>query len=330
MKFRRLFPSACLAASFVLAAGSACAATDPNFQQFVGQLRAEAKADGVPAGVVDRVLATAQFLPRVIELDQSQPETVITLSQYLSERLTEARLAKGQAFYAEHRAELARVERQYGVPAAYIVALIGVETNYGATVGRTDIVSSLATLAFEGRRADFFKRELFALLRIIASGDAPPLPIQGSWAAASGRCQFMPTSYLKYAADGDGDGHKDIWTNWSDVFASTANYLKTEGWTPALGWGYEVTAPSDVRSSVTPETEMPRSAWQKLGVLPRGPVTLSGDPALRLVQPEGATGQAFLASSNYFVLRHWNRSHKFAILVGRMADSFATTSGVRP
>ena len=322
----RFFLSSVLAAALMWAALPAHAYTPMDFQQFVSGLKAEAKARGLPARVVDRVLEQAEFLPNVIRLDQSQPESVITLQQYLSERLTPERREKGQDFFREHQSELQRAARAYGVPAPYIVALIGVETNYGANVGRTDIVSSLATLAYEGRRADFFKGELINLLRIIADGDAPDLPVLGSWAAASGRCQFMPSSYLKYAADGDGDGRKDIWNNWADVFASTANYLKTEGWTPALGWGYEVTAPVTLRRQVADETAMPRSAWEKLGVLPRGVPSEKAVTPLRLVQPEGVTGQAFLVTANYFVLRHWNRSHKFAILVGKMADSI----GARP
>lgn len=319
-----LFPV--LAAALMLAAPSARAYTPADFQQFVTGLKAEAQAEGLPLRVVERVLGQAEFLPNVIRLDRSQPESVITLQQYLSERLTPERLEKGQDFFFEHQSDLQRAARTYGVPAPYIVALIGVETNYGANVGRTDIVSSLATLAYEGRRADFFRKELISLLRIIANGDAPGLPLLGSWAAASGRCQFMPSSYLKYAADGDGDGRKDIWNNWADVFASTANYLKTEGWTPALGWGYEVNAPVALRRQVSDETEMTRSAWEKLGVRPRGTASEKATTPLRLVQPEGITGQAFLVTANYFVIRHWNRSHKFAVLVGRMADSI----GVRP
>lgn len=322
----RFFLSLVLAAALIWAAPPARAYTPADFQQFVSDLKADAKAEGLPARVVDRVLGQAEFLPNVIRLDKSQPESVITLQQYLSERLTAERLEKGQDFFHEHQSELQRAASAYGVSAPYIVALIGVETNYGANVGRTDIVSSLATLAYEGRRADFFKGELINLLRIIANGDAPDLPVLGSWAAASGRCQFMPSSYLKYAADGDSDGRKDIWNNWADVFASTANYLKTEGWTPALGWGYEVTAPDALRRQVADETVMPRSAWEKLGVLPRGAPSEKAATPLRLVQPEGVTGQAFLVTANYFVLRHWNRSHKFAILVGKMADSI----GVRP
>lgn len=319
-----LFPV--LAAALMWAVLPARAYTPADFQQFVTGLKADAKAVGLPARVVDQVLGQAEFLPNVIRLDKSQPESVITLQQYLSERLTPERLEKGQDFFREHQSELQRAARAYGVPAPYIVALIGVETNYGANVGRTDIVSSLATLAYEGRRADFFKGELINLLRIIADGDAPALPVLGSWAAASGRCQFMPSSYLKYAADGDGDGRKDIWNNWADVFASTANYLKVEGWSPALGWGYEVAAPDALRRQVADETVMPRSAWEKLGVLPRGVPSEKAATPLRLVQPEGVTGQAFLVTANYFVLRHWNRSHKFAILVGKMADSI----GARP
>lgn len=319
-----LSPSPFLIAALLFGgAGSALASTPDDFQHFVTSLKQEARAAGVPATVADRVLGQARFLENVIRLDRSQPESVITLGRYLSERLTTDRLDAGRNFARQHGAELQRAAQTYGVPAQFIVALIGIETNYGATVGRTDIVSSLATLAYEGRRADFFKTELMALLKIIASGQAPALPIKGSWAAASGRCQFMPTSYLKYAADGDGDGRKDIWGNWSDVFASTANYLKTEGWDSRFGWGYEVTASASVRQSVTDQTEMPRSQWEKIGVLPAVPTSEAATTPLRLVQPEGITGRAFLVTPNYFVVRHWNRSHKFAILVGLMSDSFA-------
>ncbi len=295
-----------------------------NFIVWLDQFKREANEQGLTGPAVAAALNKATFLPRVIELDRKQPEGTMTFETYLEKQLTDSRINRGQELYMQHRALLERVAKEYGVPAQYIVALWGVETNYGANTGGFDVISSLATLAYEGRRADYFKRELLQALRILKDGHITPANMRGSWAGAMGQCQFMPTSFWNYAVDGNGDGKKNIWASLPDVFASTANYLKSEGWDGTIGWGIEVNVPADLRS-IGADTAMPYAEWIDLGlkpVLADAPSPTANMPlaALSLVQPDGAGGRAYLVTSNYKVIKHWNRSTYFATLVGSLAD----------
>lgn len=305
-------------------APAAAMADSSQFIVWMDQFKREANQLGLTEPVIADALTKAQFLPRVIELDRKQPEGSMTFEQYLQRQLVDSRINKGRELYVQHRTLLERVSKEYGVPAKYIVALWGIETNYGANTGGFDVISSLATLAYEGRRADYFKRELLQALRILQQGHVSLANMKGSWAGAMGQCQFMPTSFWNYAVDGNGDGKKDIWRTLADVFASTANYLKTEGWNGSIGWGREVIVPADMRG-LSGETAMPYTAWMDLGLKPAegtasSPVTTASDAALSLIQPDGPGGRAYLVTENFKVIKHWNRSTYFATTVGLLAD----------
>lgn len=319
----RRFPILVLfAASLLFGALPAMADDSSNFAVWLNQFRQDADQQGLTGPEVRQALGNAQFLPRVIELDRKQPEGSMTFDEYIEKQLTDARINRGRQLYVQHRAQLNKVAAEYGVPAPYIVALWGIETNYGSNTGGFDVISSLATLAYEGRRADYFRGELVQALRILKARHVALADMKGSWAGAMGQCQFMPTSFWNYAIDGNGDGKKNIWTSLPDVFASTANYLKTEGWNPAIAWGAEVRLPPDLQS-IGNEAAMPWRQWLDLGVEPVGSASPSHsqpDAAFSLVQPDGAGGRAFLVSDNFKVIKHWNRSNYFAINVGLLAD----------
>ena len=299
-------------------------ADEREFSEWLNTVKAELRSEGVASNAVDTALRNAQFLPRVIELDRKQPEGRLTFSEYLEKQLVVSRINRGRELRVQHRAILDKVADSYGVPAEYIVALWGIETSYGANTGGFDVVSALATLAYEGRRAEYFRRELLQALRILEEGHVTPANMRGSWAGAMGQCQFMPSSFWNYAVDGNGDGKRNIWGSLPDVFSSAANYLRTEGWNGQIGWGIEVRMPPDLRS-IGDQASMPYAEWVALGVKPVqanavSPTAREPQSALSLVQPDGPAGRAFLVTANYAVIKHWNRSTYFATTVGLLAD----------
>lgn len=324
------------------AVASSKATTDPvvkdeaGFNQYVALLKQEAQQRGYSKALIDEVFATLAFHPRAVVADKGQPEFVETLDTYLPKRVNQARIDMARKMYREHRAELAQVEKKYGVPARFIVSLWGLESAFGRITGNFSVPSALATMAYEGRREAFFKTEFFLAMDILAQGHIELSKMKGSWAGAMGHTQFMPSSFMKYAQDGDGDGHKDIWTNRSDAFASIANYLKTEGWQPGVTWGRRVQLPKNFDYSLVIPTgskdraqwlqwwqksERSLAEWQKLGVrtmeggaLPTRAITAA------LVMPDDKDGRAYLAYQNYQTLMHWNRSYYFVSSVGYLAD----------
>lgn len=296
-----------------------------GFGDFLAGVRQEAQQ----AGIGSRGLAAlngATFEADLIRLDRNQPESKLTFEKYLKNTVTPARIQRGQALMAEHAVLLNRIGRQYGVPPRFIVALWGKETDFGRNTGGQNIVDALATLAYEGRRADFFRQELIQALRIIDQGHIDASAMIGSWAGAMGQCQFMPSSFFKYAVDGDGDGRIDIWGDLADVFASTANYLRTEGWNEGLTWGREVSVPATLdQSYVGKEKQMTLAQWSQLGVHTADDEPLpSRDLSASLVQPDGAGGRSFLIYDNFRVLLHWNKSTYFAASVGTLADAIGS------
>ena len=218
---------------------------EAGFAQYAALLREEAQQRGYSKALIEDVFSSLSFHPRAVVADKGQPEFVETLDTYLPKRVNQARIDMARKMYREHRTELAEVEKKYGVPARFIVSLWGLESAFGRITGNFSVPSALATMAYEGRREAFFKSEFFLALDILAEGHIELSQMKGSWAGAMGHTQFMPSSFMKYAQDGDGDGHKDIWTNRSDAFASIANYLKTEGWQPGLTWGRRVQLPKN-------------------------------------------------------------------------------------
>ena len=301
--------------------------SDPAYNSWLESFRSEAHAQGIRAETL-ALLNGLSLNERVVRLDQSQPEKKITFAAYRKNILHPQRVKKGRELYARHRNLLNRISARYGVPGNYLVALWGIESNYGAAQGNFQVLGSLLTLAYEGRRATLFRNELIAALKIIDRGEATPETLRGSWAGAMGQCQFMPSTYLGHAVDGDDDGRRDIWNNQSDIFASMANYLKHEGWQPHRGWGIAAKAAKPVPESYVGVNQPGRTQaqWARLGVKPaRKSAFLAAHPArlYYLVQPDGASGESFLVTDSYKAIMRWNRSTYFATTVGLLADEIA-------
>lgn len=301
-------------------------AAEGSFAEWLAAFRAEAQQKGITEQTL-QALDGLQPEERTITQDQSQPEHKLTFATYRKNILSAARIKKGKALYAAHKKELAAISKTYGVPGKYIVALWGIESSFGAQKGGYPVLQALATLAYDGRRATFFRGELLAALRILDQGHIGVETLRGSWAGAMGQCQFMPSTYLNYAVDGDDDGVSDIWDNQLDVFASMANYLRAEGWKRSMGWGVAVEAHKPLAEEMIGLKAQGHSyaAWQKLGVKLRKGARLAA-PATRLyylVQPDGAAGPSYLVTDNYQAVMRWNRSTYFATAVGLLADSIA-------
>lgn len=300
---------------------------DPaEFPAYVDMLKAEAHAQGVPQAVIADAFANIHFVDHVIHADRNQPEAKVTLDDYLARVLTAGKITQGKAMLAQYRPQLQAAGERYGVAPHYIVALWGMESQYGKIQGKEDIVSALATLAFEGRREAFFKKELFAALEMMRRGAIDAGSMKGSWAGAMGQNQFMPGSYLHYGADGDGDGRIDIWNNPEDVFASTAHYLAREGWRARQGWGSEVTLTAGfdpALAGVKKAQGKTRAWWLRHGVVMSRNDAPQTTQKAWIVQPDGAQGRAFMVYDNFRTLMRWNRSYYFAISVGMLADAIA-------
>lgn len=304
-------------------------ASEIGFDHWLTRFKDKAVAQGIAQETLDRALEGIEEDKKVVALDRKQPEKKFTLTQYLDNTVTPRRIALGRELLAEHRSELERISAQYGVQAEYIVALWGIETDYGNYTGGFSVIQSLATLAYEGRRAAFFEGELLAALRILEAENMSPDAFTGSWAGALGNCQFMPTTYLKHAVDWDGDGKRDIWNSLPDTFASIANYLNSLGWNATQSWGMVAVSPAGFK----PAKEALRrgktaTSWAKLGVTPRdSEVTwLQDDTILYAVYPGSTEQGVFLVTENYNALLHWNHSRYFATAVGTLAEAIGDES----
>jgi len=298
---------------------------DPEFGSCLAALGERARSEGVDATVVASVLEHTTRLERVIDLDRSQPEFTRTFADYYLNRITDRRVAQGRALYDKYHDLLTRLQHEYGVPAQYLLAFWGLETNYGRNFGRIPTANALATLACDQRRADFFAGEFVDALKIIAAGDIEQERMRGSWAGALGHMQFLPSVFVKYAVDGDGDGRRDLWGSIPDALASAANFLRGLGWQPELRWGREVRLPENFDYSLGGREQKRKLAeWVRLGVAD----AYGGDlPPLDIeaavLVPAGHRGPAFLVYDNFDVIMRWNRSEYYAISVGRMADRIA-------
>lgn len=297
-----------------------------DFDQWLAALRQESLQKGISANTVNAALSGIKPIPRVIELDRKQPEGSMTFAQYQKRVINQARIDKGRALLRQHRVELDRVSTKYGVPPQYIVALWGIETSYGDNTGGFGVIPALATLAHDGRRSAFFRGELINALKIIDAGHITAEAMKGSWAGAMGQNQFMPSSFHAYAIDGNNDGKRDIWTSLPDVFASTANYLGTNGWKNDEKWGWAVSAPQNLPESITGlKNKKSLQEWKNMGVTLADGKALPIAPGIKaaLVRPDGASGPAFLVYDNYGVIMTWNKSTYFATSVGLLADLIA-------
>lgn len=323
---------ASLALSIPLSMSSAIAADKP-FNEWLVDVRQQAREQGISQKTIDEALTNLQPIQKVIDLDRKQPEGTMTFEQYRTRVVTADRIKKGREMMRLHAKELAAAEQKYGVPAEYIVALWAIETNFGQNTGGFDVINALATLAWDGRRHDFFKKELMDALRILDQGHVTHENMKGSWAGAMGQNQFMPSSFHRFAVDGDGDGRKDIWGDLSDVFASTANYLHTVGWKQGQTWGREIRIPASLQGLVDSEqgtglnTRARKSLeeWKRLGVTQVNgqPIPVVPGMTASIVQPDGKGKPAYLVYDNYRCFMHWNKSVYFATSVGLLANEIA-------
>lgn len=305
-----------------------------KFSEYVKELRVEAKMKGFSAELLDPVFASIKMREKVVQADKNQPETKLTLDKYLSTRVPSWKVKQAVEKMQEHAELLDQIEKKYGVQKRFIVALWGNESNFGRIQGNHPVLSSLVSLAFDGRREVLFKKQFFAALTILSEGHVSIENFTGSWAGAMGQSQFMPTSFLSYAVDGNGDGKKDIWSTPEDVFASIANFLSKEGWNSQQTWGRQVKLSErfDINTihkyaGLAKDKMQIMSAWDKLGV------TRFDDTALPLVNvnaslilPDDATGRIYLAYNNFHTLMRWNRSLYFGVSVGYLADRISKGS----
>ena len=252
-------------------------------------MRAEAARAGVDAGTLDAALSGIEPIPRVVELARNQPEFKMSFDEYMAIVVSDERVRRGRELLPDNRALIDRFAVPAGIPTSMVMSLWGIESNYGKLLGDFEVVPALATLTYNGFRTSFFRQQLIAALQILSQGHIALHSMKGSWAGAMGQCQFIPTSFLAFAADGDGDGRMDIWTNKADVFASVVNYLKRVGWKPGLEWGGEID----------------------------GPTPGSGG---RIVRPSGASGPAYRTTANFQAILRWNQSDFFGLAVGILSD----------
>ena len=345
---------AATAALVIGGASVAWAAPPTAFDRWLVELRLEARASGIGDATLDAALTGIEPIPRIIELDRSQPEGRLTAAQYLERVVPRSRIEAARTRLARHRPLLDDVAARYGVQPRFIVALWGIETDFGRNTGGFSVIEALATLAYDGRRSAFFRGELLNALKIIDDGHISAHDMTGSWAGAMGQSQFMPSSFLSFAVDRNADGRRDIWTTLDDVFASIANYLSSVGWQGDQTWGRRDiwTTLDDVFASIANylssvgwqgdqtwgravrlpggfddsllglETVRPIGGWQALGVRRAD----GGDlPARQLsasiVQPDGAGTPAYMVYENFKTTLKWNRSTYFALAVGHLADA---------
>ncbi|HPD82449.1 MAG: lytic murein transglycosylase [Alphaproteobacteria bacterium] len=300
-------------------------ATTQNFNRWLSGIRQQAASQGISQNTINAALNGITPIQKVIDLDKKQPENKRSFAQYKEMIVNAQRINKGRQLIKDNAGALQDVENQFGVPKEFIVALWGIETNFGSNTGGFNVIPALATLAWEGRRAEFFTAELMNALKIIDAGHITVDRMKGSWAGAMGQNQFMPSSFNSYAIDGNGDGKRDIWGTKKDVFASTANYLKKNGWKTGQRWGRRVTLPrSFPENMITPKIQKPISYWASLGVKKLDGTALPQENMMAsIVAPDGLGGEAYIVYNNYQTIMDWNRSTYFATSVGLLADSLS-------
>jgi lytic murein transglycosylase len=315
------------------------APTNAEFERWKAAYRAAALARGVPASTLDAVFTGMQPSQRAIDLDRNQPGDgrAARFDAYLARQVDAGRINGGTAAANRMAAPLASAQARTGVPAEIMTAIWGLESAYGKVTGNFDVPTALATLAWEGRRAKLFTAELDAALDIITKNLAPRSALTGSWAGAMGQPQFLPSSYLAYAVDGDGDGRADIWKSSPDALASIGNYLKLKGWQPGLSWGNVVTVPPGfdreaIRNPEKPKTcvrplerhsrSLPISEWKALGLTSATAFPADTVKAV-LIEPDGPEGKAYLTTANYRVIMEYNCSNFYALSVALLGDAIS-------
>ena len=305
-------------------------AEERDFDEWLAELRVEARTKGISEGTLNTALAGIEPLERVIELDRNQPEFKKDFWSYFDLMVNNARIAKGRRMLFRHRKILEDIQSRYGVQPRFLVAIWGLETNFGSNLGGFPVIRSLATLAHDTRRSSFFRAELLQALKILDEGHINISTMKGSWAGAMGQLQFMPSTFIRFAVDEDKDGRKDIWYSLPDVFASAANFLSGYNWRGDMTWGREVHLPSGFDHGLDGlDTKKPLAEWQELGVRRINGNNLPVfDTKASLILPSGVNGPAFLVYQNYRSIMHWNRSHLYALAVCHLADRLAGTGSL--
>lgn len=297
-------------------------APDSDFSQCVASIQQQANAAGISAMVIENALGNVTKIDKVLEYDRNQPEFVQTFPAYLNKRVTSWRIDKGREMLAKHNDLLADLTRKYGVPAHYLIAFWGLETNFGNYKGKMPIIDSLATLACDPRRSRFFTQELLVAMQLMEREQLDKSKMLGSWAGAMGHTQFMPSAYINYAVDGDGDNKVDLWDSEEDALTSAANFLNQLGWQSGFIWGREVLLPNDIDYAVAGKDQtMSLTQWADMGLTRTNNSSLpKGDIEASLILPTGANGPAFLVYKNFDVIMRWNNSESYALAVGYLAD----------
>ena len=316
---KRLLTSLIVATPLMTGAAHA----DAKFEAFIQSLWPRVHAAGISRSLFDAAFAgITDPDPDVLKLATTQPEFTSTTSAYLAKAVTPIRIDTGQQMKGSEATLLAAIEKKYGVDSHILLGIWGMESNFGKDKGSMDVMRSLATLIYAGRKKDYAREQLIAAFKILKRGARAPNDFKGSWAAAMGHTQFIPTSYLSYAVDWNGDGKKDIWGSKEDALASTANYLAKAGWKADRPWGWEVLLPGNFNKALIGRTKWrPVSEWVKLGITPASGGNFSALQADAFVMiPQGIDGPAFLVTRNFLAIMDYNFSHSYALAVGHLAD----------
>jgi len=287
-------------------------------------------AAGISPATYDRATSGISLNPRIEELNEKQPEFVRPVSEYLETVITPERIAKGRELMRQNRGLLRRLNEQYGVPPSILTAIWGIETRYGRQLGTFNLIEALANLAYDGPRTDYGRTQLIAAMRIAQEQHVDPAQMTGSWAGAFGQTQFIPTTFLKYAVDGDRDGRIDLWNSTADALASTANYLDESGWRAGEPWGEEVRLPENFPYAEADLTiRKPLSEWAELGVRSMSGKPLPADPEpASVILPAGHRGPAFLVLNNFNVLLKYNTAIPYALALALLSDRLKGSDGV--
>ncbi len=297
-------------------------AQEQSFNDWLAELREEALQLGISQQTLNASLDGLEPIERVVELDRSQPEFVQTFTRYTNSRISQAQIERGQSLLNEHSGLLTQVRDRFGVQPHYLVSFWALESNFGRATGGFAVIQALATLAYDPRRADFFRQELLTALQVIDEGHIEAQRMTGSWAGAMGQLQFMPSTFNRYAIDGDGDGRIDIWNSLPDVFYSAANFLSQSGWKGDERWGREVILPDNFDFGLSgTSVRKTVNEWRELGIRQvNGSLLPVSELEGSVVLPAGADGPAFLTYNNYRTTMVWNRSTFYALSVGHLAD----------
>ncbi len=301
-----------------------------SFDEWRMLLRSDAIAAGIDADLFDRTFAGITLDPKVIAADNSQPEFTRPVWEYIDGAVSVSRIAQGRLLKAQHRPTLKAIRSTYAVDHEVLIAIWGMESNYGSNIGSHNVIRSLATLAYDGRRQVFWRTQLLAALQILQAGDGPQQGLIGSWAGAMGQTQFMPTTFNQHAVDFDGDGHRDLWRSAPDALASAAHYLQASGWQNGQPWGFEVSLPQGFDyAQADPEVRLSLAQWRAQGVTSLRAVDANEQSPASLFLPAGHRGPAFLVLNNFRSILKYNNSTAYALAIGLLSDALDGNPGVQ-